>query len=45
MVNAMGPYNPRPEPIEEKIARIDDIGGPDTHSNFPRAGRWRRTPR
>jgi arylsulfatase len=25
----------RPEPLEEKLARIDDIGGPDTHSNFP----------
>ena len=35
MINAMGPYNLRREPIEEKIARIDDIGGPDTHSNFP----------
>ncbi len=35
MVNAMGPYNLRREPLEEKIARIDDIGGPDTHSNFP----------
>jgi len=35
MVNAMGPYNGKPEPIEEKLARIDDIGGPDTHSNFP----------
>jgi arylsulfatase len=35
MVNAMGPYNLRREPIEEKIARLDDIGGPDTHSNFP----------
>src|SRR5215475_14573804 len=35
MVNAMGPYNMRREPMEEKIARIDDIGGPDTHSNFP----------
>jgi arylsulfatase len=35
MVNAMGPYNLKPEPIAEKIARIDDIGGPDTHSNFP----------
>jgi arylsulfatase A-like enzyme len=35
MVNAMGPYNLKREPIEEKIARIDDIGGPDTHSNFP----------
>ena len=35
MVNAMGPYNLRRETMEEKIARIDDIGGPDTHSNFP----------
>lgn len=35
MVNAMGPYNLRPEELAEKIARIDDIGGPDTHSNFP----------
>ncbi len=34
-VNAMGPYNFRPEPIAEKLRRIDDIGGPDTHSNFP----------
>ena len=36
MVNAMGPYNGMPEPIAEKIARMDDIGGPDTHANFPR---------
>jgi len=35
MINAMGPYNGKPEPMAEKIARIDDIGGPDTHSNFP----------
>jgi arylsulfatase A-like enzyme len=35
MVNAMGPYNLRQEELAEKIARIDDIGGPDTHSNFP----------
>ena len=34
-VNAMGPYNFRPEPIPEKLRRIDDIGGPDSHSNFP----------
>jgi len=34
-VNAMGPYNFRPEPIPEKLRRIDDIGGPDTHTNFP----------
>jgi arylsulfatase A-like enzyme len=35
MVNAMGPFNMKFEPLDEKIARIDDIGGPDTHSNFP----------
>jgi arylsulfatase A-like enzyme len=34
-VNGMGPFNFRPEPIPEKLRRIDDIGGPDTHSNFP----------
>jgi arylsulfatase len=34
-VNAMGPYNAKPEPIAEKLARIDDIGGPYSHSNFP----------
>jgi len=34
-VNAMGPYNLVPEPLDAKLARIDDIGGPDTHSNFP----------
>jgi len=35
IINAMGPYNLRRESLEEKIARIEDIGGPDTHSNFP----------
>ncbi|MGJ5075928.1 arylsulfatase [Bradyrhizobium sp. SZCCHNRI1009] len=34
-VNAMGPFNFKPEPVAEKLERIDDIGGPDTHSNFP----------
>ena len=34
-INAMGPYNFRPEPLAEKLQRIEDIGGPDTHSNFP----------
>lgn len=34
-VNAMGPYNGQAERMSDKIARIDDIGGPDTHSNFP----------
>jgi arylsulfatase len=34
-INAMGPFNFRPEPMPVKVSRIDDIGGPDTHSNFP----------
>ena len=34
-VNLMGPANLRPEPMAEKIARIEDIGGPNSHSNFP----------
>jgi len=34
-INAMGPYNFRPETMADKIRRIDDIGGPDSHSNFP----------
>ena len=34
-VNAMGPYNLRREEMAEKLARIDDIGGPGTHANFP----------
>ena len=34
-VNAMGPYNMKFEPMEEKVANIDKIGGPDSHSNFP----------
>jgi arylsulfatase A-like enzyme len=34
-VNSAGPRNLRPERFAEKLARIDDIGGPDTHSNFP----------
>lgn len=35
MINAMGPFNLLPEAMATKLARIDDIGGPDTHSNFP----------
>ena len=34
-INAMGPYNQQPEALATKLARIADIGGPDTHSNFP----------
>ncbi len=35
MVNAMAPYNAIAEPMPVKLARIDDIGGPNSHSNFP----------
>ena len=34
-VNSAGPRNARAEPFAEKLARIDEIGGPTTHSNFP----------
>jgi len=34
-VNSAGPRNFRHEPFAEKLARIDEIGGPTTHSNFP----------
>jgi arylsulfatase A-like enzyme len=34
-VNAMGPFNLQPESMADKLARLDDIGGPGTHSNFP----------
>lgn len=34
-VNAMGPYNFVKEDLAKKIERIDDIGGPDSHTNFP----------
>ena len=34
-VNAMAPFNMVKETMDDKLARLDDIGGPDTHSNFP----------
>src|SRR4029434_5034057 len=34
-VNSNGPRNFRDESFAEKLARIDEIGGPNTHSNFP----------
>lgn len=34
-VNAMGPFNAQPESMEDKLARLDDIGMPGTHANFP----------
>jgi len=33
-VNSHGPRNAREESFAEKLARIDEIGGPKTHSNF-----------
>jgi arylsulfatase A-like enzyme len=34
-VNSAGPRNFRPESLAEKLARLDEIGGPKTHSNYP----------
>ncbi|MGA1034378.1 MAG: arylsulfatase [Ilumatobacteraceae bacterium] len=34
-INAMGPYNGITESLEDKLANLDSIGGPDSHSNFP----------
>jgi len=34
-VNAMGPFNAQPEPIEAKLATLDLVGGPGSHANFP----------
>ena len=34
-VNSIGPRNLRDESFAEKLARIDEIGGPKTHSNYP----------
>jgi arylsulfatase len=34
-VNALGPFNLIHESTETRLARLDDIGGPDTHTNFP----------
>ncbi|WP_256868448.1 arylsulfatase [Candidatus Entotheonella palauensis] len=34
-INSNGPRNLRPEVLTEQLARLDEIGGPNTHSNFP----------
>ena len=34
-LNAMGPFNGRRESMEEKFQKIEEIGGPKSHSNFP----------
>jgi arylsulfatase len=34
-VNMAGPRNQRPEPMAEKLARLEEIGGPGTYSNYP----------
>ncbi|MBY0334595.1 MAG: arylsulfatase [Acetobacteraceae bacterium] len=34
-VNLLGPRNLRAEPMSEKLARIEEIGGPGTYANYP----------
>jgi len=34
-VNAMGPFNAQPEPLEVKLEHLDRVGGPGSHANFP----------
>jgi arylsulfatase A-like enzyme len=34
-VNAMAPFNMVKETLDDKLARLEDIGGPATHTNFP----------
>ena len=34
-VNALGPFNLIDESTASKLERLDDIGGPGTHTNFP----------
>lgn len=39
-VNYMGQLQGLPEPIEQKLARLDDIGGPDTFPHIPSPWAW-----
>lgn len=39
-VSYMGQLQGVPEPIEKKLARLDDIGGPDSSPHFPSAWAW-----
>jgi len=34
-VNTLGSYNYQPESLQDKLERIDTIGGPGSHSNIP----------
>jgi len=34
-VNDVRPWNALPRTVEEAVARIDEIGGPDIHNNYP----------
>jgi len=34
-VNDLRPWNGLPRGVDEALARIDDIGGPDLHNNYP----------
>jgi len=39
-INYMGQLQGIPEPLERKLARLDDIGGPDTFPHIPSAWAW-----
>jgi arylsulfatase len=39
-VNYMGELQGLPEPVSRKLQRLDDIGGPDSYSNYPAGWAW-----
>lgn len=39
-INYMGQLQGIPEPTEQKLARLDDIGGPDSFPHIPSAWAW-----
>ena len=39
-VNYMGQIQGMPEPLSQKLARLEDIGGPDTFPHIPSAWAW-----
>jgi hypothetical protein len=38
-------FNNAPEPLEDSVAKLDELGGPDTFNHYPWGGRGRATPR
>lgn len=39
-INYMGPLQGLPEPESIRLARLDDIGGPDSYAQFPAGWAW-----